>query len=304
MDWFRMYHDARKDKKLQALTDSEFRVWFGLLCMASEQPEGSRGHVPFRNPAVLALEVSHGDEDLLRQTLHRLKSLEIIQQKKTQIIFLHWNSRQFASDSSTSRVKKYRAKNKKAPNADGDTVVIDLRNGDVTLPERDGNDTVTLLKQHVTHQNRTDTDKDLKEMTTARAREHKFSPNEIQQLAIGWRSAMKAELTPAQLATIEDWHFDLGCGPPIQDVAVYGLALALADENQARRWPYVKTVLTNWRTNGWLTADSVQTHEQSRKEQITHGTHDRSSRKIRALAGSDWSDDSDPYGGLDSPRQP
>ena len=34
--WFRMYSEARVDAKLRSLSADEFRVWFNLLCLASE----------------------------------------------------------------------------------------------------------------------------------------------------------------------------------------------------------------------------------------------------------------------------
>ena len=41
LPWLRLYTEARKDMKLAALNDSQFRLWFRLLCYAAEdEPRG------------------------------------------------------------------------------------------------------------------------------------------------------------------------------------------------------------------------------------------------------------------------
>lgn len=76
MHWFRMHHEARNDAKLRTLTDAQFRVWFNLLCFASEQPD--RGTIESTDDNLLALEVSGGDVDLMNQTIARLQTLRIL----------------------------------------------------------------------------------------------------------------------------------------------------------------------------------------------------------------------------------
>lgn len=145
MNWFRMYHEARTDAKLNALTDSQFRVWFRLLCFASEQQP--RGTIPPISPSLLAIEVSKGNQKVLQETLERLSSLHIIQQDGNGTTFINWAKRQFQSDSSTDRVRTYRSA-KRVGN-----VTETLRNGDETL-----------LKHHVTAPDTdSDTDKCIKD---------------------------------------------------------------------------------------------------------------------------------------------
>ena len=65
-----MYAEARNDRKLDTLTDAQHRVWFHLLCLASElTPRGT-----FVHDESLALEVARGDEDLLAATIAALAS--------------------------------------------------------------------------------------------------------------------------------------------------------------------------------------------------------------------------------------
>src|SRR5882724_6502791 len=76
MHWFRLYHEARNDAKLRSLTDAQFRVWFNLLCYASEQPR--RGTIESEDDQLLALQVSGGDVGLMSETIGKLQSLRII----------------------------------------------------------------------------------------------------------------------------------------------------------------------------------------------------------------------------------
>jgi hypothetical protein len=76
LPWLKLWHEARSDLKLRSLTDAQFRVWFSLLCFASEQPE--RGTILADDLGLLALEVSGGDIPLLDETLSRLVSLRIV----------------------------------------------------------------------------------------------------------------------------------------------------------------------------------------------------------------------------------
>ncbi len=92
-----MYHEARTDNKLKHLEDSEFRVWFNLLCFAAEQQE--RGIIPAHNRYKLAVEVAGGKEDLLGCTLDKLSKLDIISDNGDTITFTHFKERQYDNPS-------------------------------------------------------------------------------------------------------------------------------------------------------------------------------------------------------------
>lgn len=68
--WFRLYADARSDKKLATLTLAERGVWLNLLCYASEQEE--RGSFDASDRFILALECADGDEEILDNTITKL----------------------------------------------------------------------------------------------------------------------------------------------------------------------------------------------------------------------------------------
>jgi hypothetical protein len=117
--WFRMYAEARTDAKLRTLTDAEFRVWFNLLCYASEQDE--RGTIPPTDPFLLAVEVAGGDEALLEETMTRLVMLRMVDvgDSADTITFSKFTERQYdkpsdAPDATRERKARQRAKQRES----------------------------------------------------------------------------------------------------------------------------------------------------------------------------------------------
>ena len=113
MPWFKMYTEARTDAKLRTLTDAEHRVWFSLLCFASDQD--TRGTISDYDEELLAIEVCNADGALLRVTLEKLTRLRIISMQQNTITFCAFARRQHVKPSDTpervkSRVAKHRAR--------------------------------------------------------------------------------------------------------------------------------------------------------------------------------------------------
>ncbi len=77
LPWFRIFTSDRGSAKLRALSDQQFRVWFGLQCLAAEQTE-ERGTIRGYDRDVLALEVADGDQKLLDEALERLAKLQLV----------------------------------------------------------------------------------------------------------------------------------------------------------------------------------------------------------------------------------
>lgn len=92
MPWFRMYSEARNDRKLNTLTNDEFRVWFNLMCLAGDGAE--RGVVVYESEDLLGIEVAELDSEILNNTLNQLVRLKIINWVDGRIEFVHWNERQ------------------------------------------------------------------------------------------------------------------------------------------------------------------------------------------------------------------
>lgn len=131
MEWLRMYHEARADKKLASLNDAQFRVWFNLLLYAGEQEV--RGTVPMPDDELLALEVAVADTDLLHATLDRLVRLRILSPVDGGFAFCQWKKRQPNSDSSTERVRKHRERKRNGDETVTETVTKRSGNGGVTV---------------------------------------------------------------------------------------------------------------------------------------------------------------------------
>ncbi len=112
LPWFRLYHEARTDRKLAALTDRQHRVWFNLMCLASEQQE--RGRIAPMGDYLLALEVADGDEEVLNATLCLLVKLHIVSVDDTGVLFINFARRQYDHPSDAPSAAAQRQANKRA----------------------------------------------------------------------------------------------------------------------------------------------------------------------------------------------
>ena len=101
MMWWRAYDEAVDDAKLILLTDKLHRAWFNLLCVASSNggvlPEKEVYAVKLRMPVAKASALV---EELIRRRL--------FEEENGQIVPHNWNGRQYKSDVSTERVKRFR----------------------------------------------------------------------------------------------------------------------------------------------------------------------------------------------------
>lgn len=133
MEWFRMYSEARNDAKLRALTDSQFRVWFNMLCFANEQE--NRGVISGYDIELLAVEVANNNVDLLKDTIAMLVKLRIIEVSETEIVFINFRKRNYDKPSDhpeevRKRVSKHRRQ--KRNNVTPITSAVTPCNADVT----------------------------------------------------------------------------------------------------------------------------------------------------------------------------
>ena len=125
MDWFRMYGDMPSDPKIGTLSDSEFRTWVELLCVACKaEKNGSTG--------LTAETVNWSLRRNVSETLQKLIDANLVRfNAEAELEISAWTKRKYSSDSSTHRVKKHREKHK---NQD---VTVEAPNG--TLPKRSSN---------------------------------------------------------------------------------------------------------------------------------------------------------------------
>ena len=122
--WFRFYHEFSTDTKVQSMPEHMQRRLVMLFCLQGkgELEKLSRDEIAF------ALRL---DGETLHETFHLFQEKGFIDQKGC---LLNWDKRQYKSDTSTDRVKKYRDKTKAKKNETG---VKRFSNGNVTPPDTD-----------------------------------------------------------------------------------------------------------------------------------------------------------------------
>jgi hypothetical protein len=138
MKWLRLYSEARTDAKLRALTAEQFRVWFNLLCFASEQP--ARGMILFDDAELLAVEVADCDDALLTATIDRLVKFRILARVEGGVAFVAFAERQYDKPSDTPEETRNRKRRSRRPAA---TVTPMSRGGHANVTRRHDPDTDT-----------------------------------------------------------------------------------------------------------------------------------------------------------------
>ena len=101
--WFRSYADKHRNAKIARLSDSDFRLWDQLLCIASEND----GHIPGLDDLKHLL---NKRLDHLSSALKRLVDGSLIDPLSDGYEPRNWSEKQYKSDTSTPRVQKHRAK--------------------------------------------------------------------------------------------------------------------------------------------------------------------------------------------------
>lgn len=121
LPWFRFYPEALNDRKIQrvCLVTKQPKalvigVWTTILALASDSPE--RGKLLISEDVPITL-----DEILMEcgiddpTIVNAFEDLGMIYVENETFHVTNWNGRQFASDDSTARVRKHRAKKKAEP---------------------------------------------------------------------------------------------------------------------------------------------------------------------------------------------
>lgn len=120
MTWFRFYTEALDDPKVQKLPAEDFRVWVNLLCVA----KNNDGQLPSESDCAFLLRM---EIEAFHVTFLSLKEAGLIDSERGRDKHTephNWKKRQYKSDSSTERVKRYRERERNAlvtPRARADT---------------------------------------------------------------------------------------------------------------------------------------------------------------------------------------
>lgn len=121
--WFRFHDQALNDPKVQTLDGDTFKAWVNLLCLASQND----GRLPPESDIAFALRM---DINGCRTVLERLLNGGLIDRLNGGRDGWHyaphgWSQRQYKSDTSSERVKRYRQRyrngNETAPDTETDT---------------------------------------------------------------------------------------------------------------------------------------------------------------------------------------
>lgn len=99
--WFRFYHDAVNNPKVQRLSAPVFRFWINALCLSA----ANDGWLPSVLDLKFSLRLS---EAQLSDFIGQLILCNLFDKEEQGIRPHNWNKRQFKSDCSTDRVKRFR----------------------------------------------------------------------------------------------------------------------------------------------------------------------------------------------------
>lgn len=102
--WFRLYDDVLNDPKVQRLSGDTFKFWINMLCIASK----NGGVLPSIEDMAFALRVSN---DVCSSLIDELKTCGLIDGGK-RLVPHGWEKRQYKSDTSTDRVKRFRERSR------------------------------------------------------------------------------------------------------------------------------------------------------------------------------------------------
>lgn len=110
MKWFRFYHDALDDPKVQRLPPDTFKFWVNLLCLASRSDD--RGVIAMR-PEEVAFALRCADDDASRH-LSVLLDGGLVEVKDSTYLIHNWDVRQRKSDNVSSRVSAHRERKQRS----------------------------------------------------------------------------------------------------------------------------------------------------------------------------------------------
>jgi hypothetical protein len=118
--WFRFYASVVNDPKVQRLEPRLFKTWVNILCVASEND----GLIP--DIADLSFVLRMTEEDL-GADFEALVGAGLIDEFENHVTPHNWNGRQFQSDVSTDRVKRFRDKKRNASETPTETPPDQIR---------------------------------------------------------------------------------------------------------------------------------------------------------------------------------
>lgn len=127
--WFRLYDEVVDDPKVQLLPDRLFKAWINFMCIASKNDP--RGTLPRIEDIAYRLHLPVSKATSLLNELIQAGLFDCDQGKHRSH---NWDSRQFQSDVSTERVKRFRERSRNVtdnvPETADETDQIQIQNTD------------------------------------------------------------------------------------------------------------------------------------------------------------------------------
>lgn len=127
--WIRLYRASLHNPKTVTLSDRQHRCWHNLLLIADDQ-----GELPRARDIACHLRISVSEVEQLLCELVEAELVDVAIDKPNTFRMHDWETHQYASDTSTDRVRKFRNKTKCN---DDETFRETQRNVSVTPPDTD-----------------------------------------------------------------------------------------------------------------------------------------------------------------------
>jgi predicted phage replisome organizer len=161
--WFRCYTEIKRDRKLRRLPIAHRWIWVVLMAIAKESPSEGRLLLSEDLPITVddIADEAAVDVEEVEQAIERFKEQNMIHEEDGVYVLTNWDDRQFVSDTSTERVRKYRQRKKE------------------TLLKRSGNDEVTPPDTET--ETDTETEKDIRLCPNSASSDDDCPPDEKQK---------------------------------------------------------------------------------------------------------------------------
>jgi hypothetical protein len=127
--WFRFYSEVLEDPKVQRLSAENFRQWVNILCLVSRQNTPT---LPDIEDLAFSLRLT---EKATQRVVDELVLAHLLDHTEQGLEPHNWRGRQYKSDVSTDRVKRFRAKSETLHETEVKRFSNGEGNGSVTPPE-------------------------------------------------------------------------------------------------------------------------------------------------------------------------
>lgn len=120
--WFRLYTEIVGDRKLRRHDPAIRWAWVSLLCAIKQSPVRGKFYLSENVPGTFddLADIAAVPLETIKQAIAIFKDQDMLSKDEGPLKALHWGDRQYESDSSTERTRKYR-QNKKGDCDDNET---------------------------------------------------------------------------------------------------------------------------------------------------------------------------------------